>query len=372
MGRPRAARRARARRGVWRREALAAARRSRRSSTRSPATACSAVLVGARRMRPAATEVVLGADGVAAPPLNLVGRTDLPTLAGVLAHCRALVTNDSGAMHSAAAARRPRDRDVRPDQTSARPRPIGGDRTSVLTHPVWCRPCMLRECPLDSSLHDAASASTRCSTAARGARCDRQPAVFLDRDGTIIEEVGYLDRARRIALYPWTVDAIRALNRAGLAGRRGHEPVGRRARLLHRSGRRRGASPHRARCSRPAARASTRITIVRTIRTARCAAYASPCDCRKPGRGLVDRAVARARRRSGALVRRRRHVARRRRWRARSARAAILVRTGYGADEETRPPPDVSADAVVDNLAAPRAGFSMNRLNPNRHPQSEI
>ena len=41
-------------------------------------------------------------------------------------------------------------------------------------------------------------------------------AVFLDRDGTLIEEVGYLDRPDRIALYPYAVDAIRALNRAGI------------------------------------------------------------------------------------------------------------------------------------------------------------
>jgi heptosyltransferase-2 len=24
-----------------------------------------------------------------------------------------------------------------------------GDARVVLTHPVWCRPCMMRECPLD-------------------------------------------------------------------------------------------------------------------------------------------------------------------------------------------------------------------------------
>src|SRR6266496_6867045 len=42
-------------------------------------------------------------------------------------------------------------------------------------------------------------------------------AVFLDRDGTIIEEVGYLDRPERVEFFPWTIDAIRVLNRAGLA-----------------------------------------------------------------------------------------------------------------------------------------------------------
>src|SRR4051812_49716631 len=41
-------------------------------------------------------------------------------------------------------------------------------------------------------------------------------AVFLDRDGTMIEDVGYLDALDRIAFYPWTIDAIRMLNRAGL------------------------------------------------------------------------------------------------------------------------------------------------------------
>ena len=45
----------------------------------------------------------------------------------------------------------------------------------------------------------------------------RVGAVFLDRDGTLIEEVGYLDRPERVELYPVGIDAIRALNRAGLA-----------------------------------------------------------------------------------------------------------------------------------------------------------
>src|SRR5262249_59625396 len=41
-------------------------------------------------------------------------------------------------------------------------------------------------------------------------------AVFLDRDGTIIEDVGYLRRLEQIAIFPWSADAIRCLNRAGL------------------------------------------------------------------------------------------------------------------------------------------------------------
>ena len=41
------------------------------------------------------------------------------------------------------------------------------------------------------------------------------PAVFLDRDGTLIEEAGYLDDLDRIALFPSTVDALRVLARGG-------------------------------------------------------------------------------------------------------------------------------------------------------------
>lgn len=41
--------------------------------------------------------------------------------------------------------------------------------------------------------------------------------MFLDRDGTLIEECGYLDRLEALALFPWTIDALRLLKRAGFA-----------------------------------------------------------------------------------------------------------------------------------------------------------
>ncbi|HEV8397828.1 MAG TPA: HAD family hydrolase [Vicinamibacterales bacterium] len=42
-----------------------------------------------------------------------------------------------------------------------------------------------------------------------------RPAVFLDRDGTLSEERGYIDRLELLEIFPWTSDAIRLLNRAG-------------------------------------------------------------------------------------------------------------------------------------------------------------
>jgi D-glycero-D-manno-heptose 1,7-bisphosphate phosphatase len=44
-----------------------------------------------------------------------------------------------------------------------------------------------------------------------------RPAVFLDRDGTMIHEVGYLSRREDLRWFSWTIDAIRLLNRAGFA-----------------------------------------------------------------------------------------------------------------------------------------------------------
>jgi D-glycero-D-manno-heptose 1,7-bisphosphate phosphatase len=40
-------------------------------------------------------------------------------------------------------------------------------------------------------------------------------AVFLDRDGTLNVDVGYLHRLEDLELFPWTADALRLLKRAG-------------------------------------------------------------------------------------------------------------------------------------------------------------
>jgi histidinol-phosphate phosphatase family protein len=42
-----------------------------------------------------------------------------------------------------------------------------------------------------------------------------QPAVFLDRDGTMVHDVGYLSRLEDLQWFPWTIEAVRLLHRAG-------------------------------------------------------------------------------------------------------------------------------------------------------------
>jgi heptosyltransferase II len=109
------------------------------------------VMVGGRADAPAVAEVV-GRIGPEARPyvVDLAGQTTIEGLAGVLSLSAACVANDSGAMHVAAAVGTPvvalfgptREHETAPLTRANR-------RAEVLTHPVWCRPCMLRECPID-------------------------------------------------------------------------------------------------------------------------------------------------------------------------------------------------------------------------------
>ncbi len=116
------------------------------------------VLVGSEGDREAGAEIeqCLARNGVeridratgGARWVNLTGRTDLRLAAAVMASCRVFVSNDSGAMHLAAASGVRVVAIFGPTiEEETGPMPIGAHR--VLTAPVWCRPCMLRECPID-------------------------------------------------------------------------------------------------------------------------------------------------------------------------------------------------------------------------------
>ena len=78
--------------------------------------------------------------------VNLIGRTDLRLLAGVLARCQVFVSNDSGAMHLAAALGVPVIAIFGPTDERVTA-PLGNH--DILLEQVFCRPCMLRDCPID-------------------------------------------------------------------------------------------------------------------------------------------------------------------------------------------------------------------------------
>jgi D-glycero-D-manno-heptose 1,7-bisphosphate phosphatase len=175
-----------------------------------------------------------------------------------------------------------------------------------------------------------------------------RPAVFLDRDGTLIEERGYLDRLDMLTIFPWTADALRLLKRAGFAT----------VVITNQAAIGRGiidepflAEVHRelsARLARGDA-AIDRYYYCPHVVDAKLAQYRAVCRCRKPEPGMIEQAC-----REMALDPSRSFMVGDR-WldvacgRTAGTRA-ILVRTGHGAHEAEAPPDGLRADAILNNL----------------------
>jgi D-glycero-D-manno-heptose 1,7-bisphosphate phosphatase len=185
-----------------------------------------------------------------------------------------------------------------------------------------------------------------------------RPAVFLDRDGTISEEMGYLNHIARLKIFPYAAEAIRQLNMVGI-------PV---VVITNQSGVSRGIFPE------------SLVHDVHKKMVAELAAdgawidanYFCPhkkddgCDCRKPLTGLLTRAA------------REQHLDLGNSWVVgdrcadvelahRAGSRGILVKTGYGLGEYElhatkwpKPP-----DAVADNLAD-AVRFLMTRMSATR------
>jgi D-glycero-D-manno-heptose 1,7-bisphosphate phosphatase len=179
------------------------------------------------------------------------------------------------------------------------------------------------------------------------------PAVFLDRDGTINEDVGYLTDLAELHIYPFAPDAIRLLRRAGFAivvvtnqggvargviaeslVQRTHEVM---AERLTRAGAPVDAwyyCPHHPESVVPG--------------------LSAPCECRKPGTALPRAAAERL----GLDLARSWVVGDH--WRdiqmghGVGARA-VLLRTGHGRDQEAARADGQRVEAICDNLIAAAA-----------------
>jgi heptosyltransferase-2 len=95
----------------------------------------------------AAEKALCDSVAVAAGGRSFAGETSLRDFIDMAAACHLFLTNDSGAMHIAAATGVPSITVFGPtDETATGPL---GDRAVRLRHPVECAPCMRRECPID-------------------------------------------------------------------------------------------------------------------------------------------------------------------------------------------------------------------------------
>ena len=174
-------------------------------------------------------------------------------------------------------------------------------------------------------------------------------AIFLDRDGTINEDIGYVSRPEELMLYSWAADAIRLINESGIKA----------IVVTNQSGVARGIYTEETLDA-----IHRRLTDTLAAHGARIDAvyycphhpeygdrrYRKECECRKPSPGMLERAV-----REYAIDLSNSYVIGDKASDIQLASGAgargVLVRTGYGA--ETAENPDVwpcKPEFVADNL----------------------
>ena len=230
------------------------------------------------------------------------GQTTVRELMALVKRCQLFLTNDTGPMHVAAAFKVPLVAVFGPTdwQTTS---PYGVE-AKLVRQPVSCAPCLLRECPIDH----------RCMTGVTvdqvyGAALQHLPlaapllipepassqrsidpislagvTVFLDRDGTLNKDTGYIKSPEELTLLPGVGAALARLKQAG-------------ARLVvvtNQSGLGRG---YFASKDLEAIHSKLRLLLAED-KVMLDGLYFCPhhpddrCNCRKPAPGMIDRAVA--------------------------------------------------------------------------------
>ena len=119
----------------------------------------------------------------------------------------------------------------------------------------------------------------------------KRRAVFMDRDGTISEEVGYVNHPSRYRVFPYSAEAVRLLNEAGWLA----------ILVTNQAGVARGyftedviTAVHGV-LSQELEKQGARLDAIYYCAhhpTVGVAPYRFDCDCRKPKPGLIERAVA--------------------------------------------------------------------------------
>jgi heptosyltransferase-2 len=270
------------------------------------------VLIGAKGEEPLGQDI---ASRLTARSAVLSGATSIRELMALIKRCAVLVTNDTGPMHVASALRVPVVAIFGP--TNWRTTSPYGEH-ALLRHPVDCAPCMLRECPIDhrcmtgvtvEQVHDAALKQL-ARHEARGERREVHPerpsavhwphatgpvppavqvplegyTVFLDRDGTLNEDPGYLRSASELKLLPGVATALARLKGAGarLVVVTNQSGVGRGLFML------KDLEAIHARLEGLLEQSDAALDAI----------YFCPhhpedgCRCRKPATGMIDRAVS--------------------------------------------------------------------------------
>jgi heptosyltransferase-2 len=200
----------------------------------------SVVIFGAKGEERLGQEI---AANLSSKSLVLSGATTIRELMAAVKRCEVLVTNDTGPMHIASAFQVPVVAIFGP--TDWRTTSPFGSAHVIVRQPVDCAPCLLRECPIDHRCMTRVTVEQVYDEAVKqiggqGARGEGRenvqddllpraagllpPAghaplegvtVFLDRDGTLNYDPGYLSVAAELKLLAGVGPALARLKRAG-------------------------------------------------------------------------------------------------------------------------------------------------------------
>ena len=172
--------------------------------------------------------------------LVLSGATTIRELMAAVKRCATLLTNDTGPMHIASAFQVPVVAIFGP--TDWRTTSPFGSPHAIVRQPVDCAPCLLRECPIDhrcmtrvsvDQVYEAATKQLSGLSGSSGVSGSNQTnqtneinqinqtnvldgvTVFLDRDGTLNYDPGYLKVAAELKLLAGVGPALARLKGAG-------------------------------------------------------------------------------------------------------------------------------------------------------------
>jgi heptosyltransferase-2 len=230
------------------------------------------------------------------------GQTTVREMMALVKRCQLFLTNDTGPMHVAAAFNVPLVAIFGPtDWQTTSPY---GVAAKLVRQPVSCSPCLLRECPIDHRCMTGVTVDQVYGAAlqqlppvappvviqpeASPVSLDPLPlggaTVFLDRDGTLNRDTGYIKAPDELTLFPGVGAALARLKQAG-------------ARLVvvtNQSGLGRGYFGGK---DLEAIHAKLRMLLADELVTLD-GIYFCPhhpddrCNCRKPAPGMIHRAVA--------------------------------------------------------------------------------
>ena len=210
-----------------------------RTIRESPGQHVSVVIFGAKGEERLGQEI---AARLSSRSLVLSGATTIRELMAAVKRCRVLLTNDTGPMHMAAAFQIPVVAIFGP--TDWRTTSPFGNAHAIVRQPVDCAPCLLRECPIDhrcmtrvtvDQVYEAGLSSLSSLSGLSGLsgqqdrtgpnRTDQKDridqtdqtdqtnildgaTVFLDRDGTLNYDPGYLKIAAELKLKELNITSL--------------------------------------------------------------------------------------------------------------------------------------------------------------------